>query len=253
MEKEEVKGLTFAFCSLVYSMCGCPLNHLWTFWAWHLLLTPFMSQSQKTENVLFRGITMKKKKKTLPTNQSFLGNVSCHIWVYGNWIDETSFSLLFVHVNNKKRVCVRIGFLFSVWLIAAVYPFMSNCQCMHPLPSQSQVPTVKLAACAWRQPWACVSRFPVYFSQLKLISRCALLYKKNPLSLFLSRSLSSCVRCIHPSRTHYDCLSFSLMVCPFPTLTEIPRSIYSVKADVHLATCPSYPFALCLTLLIVFS
>lgn len=61
----------------------------------------------------------------------------------------------------------------------------------------------------------CLS-LPGIFSQFKLISRCIAL-QKNPLSLFLSRSLSSCVRCIHPSLTHYDSVSVSLLwPLPFP-------------------------------------
>lgn len=121
MQMEEVKGLTFAVCSLVYSMCSCPLNHLWTFWAWHLLLTPFMSQSQKTENVLFRGKTMKKKTPNpLPTNLLLEMSV---VTYDSQFIVIELIKLPSPYLSTsirKKRLCSHLFPVFS----------LANCSCV---------------------------------------------------------------------------------------------------------------------------
>lgn len=71
------------------------------------------------------------------------------------------------------------------------------------------------------------------FSQLKLISRCALLYK-NPLSLFLSRSPSSCQ--LHSSLSLTLCISLSWFLyyslSLFPSLHQTYQKA-SVWVDVH--------------------
>lgn len=46
-------------------------------------------------------------------------------------IYETSFSL-FVYMKKTNRFCLHIYFLFSVQHTAAVYPLMSNHQCLYP-------------------------------------------------------------------------------------------------------------------------
>lgn len=64
--------------------------------------------------------------------------------------------------KKKNRFCVHIYFLFSVQLIAAVYPFMSNHQCLYPhipMPGSYNNP---VSVCFMAEPQT-VCRFPVYF------------------------------------------------------------------------------------------
>lgn len=106
--------------------------------------------------------------------------------------------------TEKTPLGVHICFLFSVQLIAAVCPFMSNHQCMYPhIPTAGSL-SQRVAVCFGATSKARLS-LPGTFSKFKLISRCALLYKKNPLSLFLSRSLSSCVRFLSRSVSRFLC------------------------------------------------
>lgn len=87
---------------------------------------------------------------------------------------------------TKKQPVLRshVYFLFSVQLIAAVYPFMSNHRCPYPhipVPGSSSKPVAVCFTAALKVLLA----FPAYCQSSS--SRCALLY--TPLSLFLSRSL----------------------------------------------------------------
>lgn len=97
------------------------------FRTWLLLSTPFRSHLWKK--------TKKNRKHSQWRHFSsehtrvFSSSVFILGWLL-DWGGETSFSL-FVYVK-KKKFCVHVGFLFSVRLIAAVYPFMSNHQCMYP-------------------------------------------------------------------------------------------------------------------------
>lgn len=163
-----------------------------------------------------------------------------------DWIDETPLSLFVLcKKKEKKKVRAHFCFLFSVQLIAAVYPFMSNHRCMYPhipMPGSSSEP---VAVCFTTALSLCLS-LPGIFSQFKLISRCALLYKKTPLSLFLSHSLSSCVRCIHPSLSHSLYLSASvslLLSLSFPLSVRLTKKhLLCMGWCPLLATCPTFCF-----------
>lgn len=84
-----------------------------------------------------------------------------------------------------------------------------------PRPDVSFLQIKRWLPASW-QPSNCNS-LPSIFSQCKPIRRCAPLYK-TPLSLSPSRSLSSCIRGIHPSLSHSASLSFSITVAVFPTV-----------------------------------
>lgn len=126
---------------------------------------------------------------------------------------------LYLSVWKKDRFCVHIYFLFSVQFIAAVYPFMSNHQCLYPhipMPGSYSKPVAVCFMTAVKLYLTSQYIFTVQADQ----QVCTAL-SKTPLSLFLSRSLSSCVRCIHPSLSLSVSLSFSIIVSLslFPTLS----------------------------------
>lgn len=135
------------------------------------------------------------------------------------WIYETSFSLL---------VCVKItAFVFT---FISCFQFSSLQLCIHLcqttsaciLTSQCQGSYIKLWLPATWHPSNCIS-LPSICSQFKMISRCAVFYK-TPLSLFLSRSLSSCIRHIHPFLT----LSLSVSLLLFLS-DSFPLSVWFPK------------------------
>lgn len=189
---------------------------------------------------------MMKEKSTVQTNL-FL---EMSVIIYAsrpkadglNWWNSLVFICLCEKKRKKKeRFCAHICFLFSVQLIAAVYPFMSNHRCMYPhipMPGSSSEP---VAVCFMTALSLCLS-LPGIFSQFKLISRCALLYKKKtqkkkthflsfchvlylPVSdAFIPLSLTFYISL--PQFLYY-CLSLS------HSPSDLPRSICSVWADVH--------------------
>lgn len=151
---------------------------------------------------------------------------------------------LYLSVWGKKK---RKGFVFT---FVSCFQFGSLQLCIHLcqttsacIPtSQRQAPAAELQPRASRQPAQPCVWLPGAFSQLELVSRCAPLYK-TPLSLFLSRSRSSCVRCIHPSLA----LSPSVSISLFFSLSHPPRSLSLTKKHLMcvlmslLGYCPHSP------------
>lgn len=125
-----------------------------------------------------------------------------------NW---WNFPLFICLCGKKDRFCVRIYFLFSVQFIAAVHPFMSNHRYLYP-----HIPK----PCSYSEPVAVcfMTALKLYLTSQYVFTVQAdqqvCIALQNQLSLFLSRSLSSCVRCIIPlscclSQFLYYCLSLS--------------------------------------------
>lgn len=131
---------------------------------------------------------------------------------------------LFVCVE-KKKFCIHIYFLFSVQFMAAVYPFMSNHQCLYPHIPVPGSYTKPVAVCFMTALKLYLTS--QYISTIQVDQQvCTAL--QNPLSLLLSRFLSSCVRCIHPS------LSFSLTIS------------LSMSVSLLLFLSVSFPLSVCL-------
>lgn len=125
--------------------------------------------------------------------------------------------------QKKTPTGVHICFLFSVQLIAAVCPFMSNHQCMYPhIPTAGSL-SRRVAVCFGATSKARLS-LPGTFSKFKLISRCELLYKKTHFLSFChvlylpvsdpSRSASQflCRYRLSPSHTDYQEAATLLMM-----------------------------------------
>lgn len=140
---------------------------------------------------------------------------------------------------KKTPLAVHICFLFSVQLIAAVCPFMSNHQCMYPhIPTAGSL-SQRVAVCFGATSKACLS-LPGTFSKFKLISRCALLYKKTH---FLSFCHVLYLPVSDPSLALR--LSFSVVIaslCPTPTTKKPLLSLWWRPVFLSTLSKPSRRF-----------
>lgn len=175
-----------------------------------------MIQSQKTKNVLFRGITT-KKNNPLPTNLLLEMSV---VTYDSQFIVIELMKLPSPYLSTSKRKKGLCSHLFPVFSLA-------NCSCVsiyvkppvHAPPPPPPHPKARFLRCSWRRlldnSLELVSLASRYIFTVQDDQQVHCFTKKPTFSL--SVTFSSCVRCIHPSLTHYDSVSVSLLwSCPFP-------------------------------------
>lgn len=120
MQMEYVKGLTFTyFCTLVDSMWGCPLNHLWSFCAW-LSVSPW---------------TFSTRLKNHDTNfeKSFFGNrpwnvleVTVYLASQSGWLELMKLHCLYF------SPCSHLFPVFSSANCSCITKFMSHHRRTYP-------------------------------------------------------------------------------------------------------------------------
>lgn len=186
-------------------MCGCPLNHLRSFWTWLLQSTPFRSHPRKLpiccadELQIFYSQT-ENAEKNIYSPGLFLDMIvitcvsQCMVDIHVRLnIAMSWWNFLFFICLCEKTGFVFTYFLFSVQLIAAVYPFMSNHQCLYPhIPVPGSYS--KLVAVCF------MTALKLYLaSQCIFTVQAAGVHCSTPHFLsFCHVLLPSCVRYIHP-------------------------------------------------------
>lgn len=202
MQTEYVKGLTFTyFCTLFYSMWGCPLNHLWSFCAW-LAVSPWTFSTLLNNND--RNVEM-----------SFSGNrlwsileVTVCLASQSSWVDEISLSLFFT--------VFTFGPVFSSTNCSCITKFMSSRRRTYP-----HIPVPD--SCSKTRVWIMNSHWePNRQSAGVYCSFC------HVLSLPVSD--------VYLSLSH----TFSIIVSLFLFLLHVPKSHLDVLCQL-LTTLPTFP------------